>query len=149
MAEQEHAPPASPSPLEGEGRGEGCAPPRDRHWWVKMLLASAALAALLFGAYFLTPGLLLHYHAWQFKSGRDRHGEHLKTTAATLIARHATEGEVVRLLGRSDKSATGHLRYVYAGSPPNTSGGFMEGLEIEIRDGRAVAVQPWSMTWRR
>jgi hypothetical protein len=72
---------------------------QDRRWWVKMLVASAALAAVLFGMYFLTPVLQIRYHARQYQAWQDPDGEHLRLACQMLVSRRATEEEVRALLG--------------------------------------------------
>jgi hypothetical protein len=67
-----------------------------------MLVASAALAAVLLGAYFLTPVARLHYHAWRYRGDRHANDKHLKPALDALVARRASKQTLLRLLGEPD-----------------------------------------------
>ncbi len=72
-------------------------PQKPRRWWLRMLVASAALVAVLLGVVYLTPIVRLHYHAWQYRKGGDL--VHLKAAARILRDRKAHIDTVRRLLG--------------------------------------------------
>jgi len=124
----------------------------DRYWWVKMLVTSAALVALLLGAYLLTPVAQLHYHAWRYRTGKDVDGKHLCWVVwSTCMKRKASEQEIIQLLGPSQypASAPGDLRYVSSADQPVSLGSrFKMGFEIEILEGLVIGVRPWSPEWR-
>ena len=77
-------------------------PVPDRYWWVKMLVASAALAALLLGFAFLFPVARLHYHAWQYR--KNGNGQSLEIVARWLADKHADRATITRLLGSPERS---------------------------------------------
>lgn len=88
-------------------------PPKleDRRWWLKMLVASAALAALLLGLCFGAPLAQVHYHAWKYRSGRDDWDGSFERVAHWAISRRMTRDQVVRLLGPPNGSEDGLLLY--------------------------------------
>jgi hypothetical protein len=107
----------------------------DRCWWIKMLVASAALATVLLGAYFLTPVAQLHYHAWRFRSGRDPWGDHLRQVVSVMVRRKECEPVVVRLLGAPSQKKVGAIVYRTFGEIPDD----VMDWTLTIRDGRVVA----------
>ena len=77
------------------------APPadrRDRHWLIKMLVASAVLVTLLLGLWFVGPVARVHYHGWSYRSGRGREAS-LTVIADWAVRRSLSEAAVCRLLG--------------------------------------------------
>ena len=72
-------------------------PPKPRRWWLRMLVASAALVAVLLGAVWVTPVARLHYHARQWRKHKDFN--QLKAAARILRDRRAHIETVKRLLG--------------------------------------------------
>ncbi len=69
-----------------------------RRWWLRMLVASAALVAVLLGAVWLTPVAKLHYHAWEFR--KHLRAEDFNATVKVLRKRGASPEVVGRLLGK-------------------------------------------------
>jgi hypothetical protein len=113
-----------------------------------MLVASAALAGLLLGAYFLTPAAQLHYHAWRYRSGRDADGTHLMRAARLLVKDRAHQGTVARILGVSDQVGNSEgTSFMYC---PWPHGYYMpdRGVGIVIDEGRATRVLFISMPWK-
>jgi len=88
-----------------------------RRWWLRMLVASGALVALLAGFYFLTPVVMLHYYARRWRANSGRKGEDWESLeqAALLACRLGTGRERVReLLGGCDGPSLAGL----SASPP-------------------------------
>jgi hypothetical protein len=109
-----------------------------------MLLASLGLAALLLGAYFLTPVLILRYHAWMFRSGRDPEAVHLRKATKTLVAAEASAETVRHLLGQPNRPPYRNRRgegpiYIYRCEND-------VGCEVVTVEGRAAKVNV--MIWR-
>jgi len=125
---------SAPSGASGTRTGS----PGQGRWWLRMLIASAALAALLLGAYFLTPAGMLHYHGWRHRTGRDKRAESLKFVADWAVARRLKRETVIGLLGKPDRHDEAALDYISNG-PPH-SGYLMWALRIRFEEDVAVAV---------
>ncbi len=69
-----------------------------RRWWLRMIVASAALVAVLLGVYFLTPVVPLHYYAWRYRRRHDG-GWDLPGLAEKLLEMRASSAQVTGLLG--------------------------------------------------
>jgi hypothetical protein len=67
-------------------------------WWLRMIVASAVLVALLLGAAFVAPAIPLHYCAWRYRRRCDR-GQDLPRLAGELLRMRASRERVTRLLG--------------------------------------------------
>ncbi len=74
-----------------------------------MTAASAALAAVLLGAVFLTPVARLNYHAWRWRTGR--RAKSLKCAAELIAERRLAREAVLRLLGEPREQTARGLEY--------------------------------------
>ena len=106
-----------------------------------MLVASAALAAILLGAYFLAPVAQVRYHVWRYKSGRDVKGESLKWLADWTARHKMDRSSIESLLGKDVGGRTDRLEY-YIVFPP-THGVLPTGYVILFENGRASEVRPF------
>lgn len=123
--------------------------PAGRRWWLKMLLWSAALAAVLLGLVLIAPIIRLHYYAWHFRKHQDR--KSFNVVAKWAAERRASTGQTIRLMGEPDggKSDVSLCYCLYVDikpPPPNYPGGLRIGGQaytLFIEDGRVVqAVGP-------
>ncbi len=103
------------------------------HWWLRMLVLSAALVVLLLSAYFLTPAVQLHYRAWRWRSGRDEPS--LDRAVKMIIARRLERDAVVRLLGEPDYEDADRL--LYRGNPTLKG---PSSRYIVLKEGRAASI---------
>ncbi len=98
-----------------------------RRWWLRMIVASAALVAVLLGVVWVTPVVKLHYHAWQWRKHKDM--DQLKAAARILRDRKAHYETVKRILGPPDSSQPGlgwgveGQRLLYSDNPTAPVGG--------------------------
>ncbi len=122
-----------------------------RRWWLRMIVASAALVAVLLGAVWLTPVVQLHYHAWRYRRGDNRE-ENLPRLTNKLLEIKASPARVTRLLGPplgEKRRPDGRLVLFYEASSiiKSRSGplsGSEMGRELVFRGGRLVEVRPIS-----
>jgi hypothetical protein len=109
-----------------------------------MLVASAALAALLLGAYFLTPVMRLHYHAWRYRSGRDPTGTHLEGAVKHLVNLKAGEDVVRRFLGEPSARFPVDAKELVALHYHLAQWGDIRVYEVLIQRGRVASVRSWT-----
>jgi hypothetical protein len=106
---------------------------RSRHWWLHMVLCSAAIVVLLPGLCLLWPAAQLHYHAWRWRSSKDE--DSLRRALELVTARRLERDAVVRLMGRPDYEDETLL--TYRGRPAMPS---PLQRSVELRNGRAVSI---------
>ncbi|GAG45813.1 unnamed protein product, partial [marine sediment metagenome] len=104
-----------------------------------MLMASAALAAVLLGAVFLTPAARLHYHAWRWRSGRDPQLKSLRFVAQHVLDNELDREAIIGLLGEPVRNEPGLVTYA-SFHPPDNGGNqdYEEVCGFIMRDNRAV-----------
>ncbi len=128
-------------PITGDSQAEG-RPRLARRWWLRMLVASAALVAVLLGAYFLTPVARLHYYAWKYRTGRDA-ADSLKTVAEVLVQRKVSPEMVEKLLGRPRETEDywdGSSVWSYSCQPLDVVP-VSASYDLTFKDGRLVSMK--------
>jgi hypothetical protein len=117
-----------------------------------MLATSAALAALLFGAYFLTPVIQLRYHAWMFHrhKGDNSSEYHLERASQLLVSRQASESQIAGVLGipsnaRLPLKPEEMLGPIYLF---REDGHLSSGYQIVLREGRAAESRRVGWDWQ-
>lgn len=123
---------------EAEG---GSTYPGGRYWWLKGLVGSAALVAVLLGAFFLAPVVQLRYHAWRYRTERDHDGSSLKWVAEYAVRRRMERTAIEQLLGKDGGDRPDYLTYSLKPTPFSSAP--LIGYFILLKDGRASEVQPW------
>ncbi len=97
-----------------------------RRWWLRMIVASAALVAVLLGVVWLVPAARLGYYAWQYR--RHYYTRHLETASAMLVERQASRQTVEAVLGEAGDScqlSDGTIVWLYGASDDRLMGSYV------------------------